>query len=106
MVAEAKRTDVEHLAKLSQCEIDNLHEYINLLKGIVDTLEQDIVTMRRKAKTFLKNGQKENYEHAMEKIDETLLRIETCQSCLDDCNRDIERKSERMKEYDHFLKSE
>jgi hypothetical protein len=105
MVVEASRTDVQRLRKVSEGEIENLKEYISLLDSIVENLEQDIVNTRLKAKDFLRTGQKENYGHLMERIHETILRIETCKKCIEECNLDLHRKEERIKEYDHLLNS-
>ena len=103
MVAEATRADVEQLKKVSLGEISNLREYVALLNSIVENLEQDIVATRAKAKEFLRTGQKENYGHLMERINETILRIETCRKCVEECNTDLVRKEERVREYDQFL---
>ena len=103
MVAEATHEDVERLKKVSLGEIGNLKEYVALLNSIIENLEQDIVLTRKKAKEFLKSGQKENYGHLMERIHETILRIETCRKCVDECNADLARKEERIKEYNNFL---
>lgn len=103
MVTEATQHDVERLRKVSLSEIVNLKEYVALLNNIIENLEQDIVLTRKKAKDFLKLGQKENYGHLMERIHETILRIETCRKCVDECNVDLARKEERVKEYDQIL---
>src|SRR6476469_9895687 len=100
MVTEATQEDVQRLKKVSLGEIGNLKEYVALLNSIVENLEQDIVVTRKKAKDFLKAGQQENYGHLMERIHETILRIETCRKCVEECNIDLARKEERIKEYD------
>ena len=103
MVAEATRTDVEQLKKVSLGEISNLKEYVALLNSIIENLDQDIIVTRAKAKEFMRTGQKENYGHLMERIHETILRIETCRKCVDECNADLARKEERVREYNQFL---
>lgn len=103
MVTEATNQDVERLRKVSLSEISNLKEYVALLNNIIENLDQDIVQTRQKAKEFLKSGQKENYGHLMERIHETILRIETCRKCVDECNADLARKEERLKEYNQIL---
>jgi hypothetical protein len=103
MIVEASKSDVERLKTISQGEVNNLKEYKLLLEGIVETLEKDVLEMREKAKLFNRSGQKENYGHAMEKIHETILRIETCRKCVQECEQDLERKSLRIKEFEHFL---
>ena len=47
--------------------------------------------------------QKENYGHLMERVHETILRIETCRKCVEECNADLARKEERLREYNLFL---
>lgn len=105
MVAEATRADVEQLKKVSLGEITNLREYVSLLNSIIENLEQDIVNTRAKAKEFMRMGQKENYGHLMERIHETILRIETCRKCVEECASDLARREERVREYDQFLGS-
>ena len=105
MVAEATRADVEQLKKVSLGEITNLQEYVSLLNNIIETLEQDIASTRQKAKEFLKEGQKDNYGHLMERVHETILRIETCKKCVEECNADLVRKEERLREYNQFLET-
>jgi hypothetical protein len=103
MVTEATHEDVERLKKVSLGEIGNLKEYVALLNSIIENLEQDIVVTRQKAKDFLKTGQQENYGHLMERIHETILRIETCRKCVEECNIDLTRKEARIREYNQFL---
>jgi hypothetical protein len=103
MVTEATQEDVQRLKKVSLGEIGNLKEYVALLNSIIENLEQDIVSTRQKAKEFLKSGQQENYGHLMERIHETILRIETCRKCVEECNTDLARKEERIREYNQFL---
>ncbi len=103
MVTEATHEDVEQLKKVSLNEIGNLKEYVALLNNIIENLEQDIVITRQKAKDFLKAGQQENYGHLMERIHETIMRIDTCKKCVEECNTDLARKEQRIKEYNHFL---
>jgi hypothetical protein len=103
MVTEATTVDVERLKKVSEGEVSNLKEYIALLKGIIDTLDQDIVATRDKAKEFLRSGQTDNYGHLMERINETILRIETCRKCVEDCTADLARRESRIREYNVIL---
>ena len=103
MVSEATPVDLERLKKVSEGEVNNLKEYITLLEGIIETLEEDIFQTRGKAKEFLKLGQKENYGHLMERVKETIERIETCHKCIEECNADLVRKEKRIKEYKDLL---
>lgn len=103
MVTEATHEDVERLKKVSLGEIGNLKEYVALLNSIIENLEQDIIATRQKAKEFLKTGQQENYGHLMERIHETILRIETCRKCVEECDVDLARKEARIREYNQFL---
>lgn len=103
MVTEATHEDVERLKKVSLGEIGNLKEYVALLNSIIENLEQDIIATRQKAKDFLKTGQQENYGHLMERIHETILRIETCRKCVEECEADLARKEARIREYNQFL---
>ena len=103
MVTEATHEDVERLKKVSLGEIGNLKEYVALLNNIIENLEQDIIATRQKAKEFLKTGQQENYGHLMERIHETILRIETCRKCVEECETDLARKEARIREYNQFL---
>jgi hypothetical protein len=105
MMAEASISDVEGLKKISQSEIANLKEYIGLLNNIIDGLEHDIELTREKARVFLKSGQKENYGHLMERIHETILRIETCRKCVEECTADLTRKEEKLRDYNRILSS-
>jgi len=103
MVTEATPVDLERLKKVSEGEVSNLKEYINLLEGIIETLEEDIFQTRVKAKEFLKAGQKENYGHLMERVKETIERIDTCHKCIEECTIDLERKERRLKEFNALL---
>ncbi len=103
MVTEATPVDLERLKKVSEGEVSNIKEYIILLEGIVETLEEDIFQTRSKAKEFLKSGQKQNYGHLMERVKETIERIETCHKCIEECKIDLERKEKRLKEYNQLL---
>jgi hypothetical protein len=103
MMAEASTYDVEGLKKISVGEIANLREYIALLQNIISNLEQDIEATREKAKVFLRSGQKENYGHLMERIHETILRIETCRKCVDECKGDLARKEEKLRDFNKIL---
>src|SRR5688500_11977317 len=103
MVPEASTIDVEGLKKISLGEISNLKEYIGLLNSIIENLEQDIQVTREKAKLFMKSGQKDNYGHLMERIHETILRIETCRKCVEECKQDLSRKEEKVRDYNIIL---
>ena len=103
MVTEATPVDLQRLKKESEGEVSNIKEYIILLEGIVETLEEDIFQTRSKAKEFLKSGQKQNYGHLMERVKETIERIETCHKCIEECKIDLERKEKRLKEYNQLL---
>ena len=103
MVTEASTYDVEGLRQLSLGEVANLKEYIGLLNNIIENLEQDIEVTRNKAKVFLKSGQQENYGHLMERIHETILRIETCRKCVQECEADLARKEEKVRDYNVIL---
>jgi hypothetical protein len=103
MMAEASIQDVEGLKKISLGEIANLKEYIGLLNNIIGNLETDIANTREKAKMFLRSGQKENYGHLMERIHETILRIETCRKCVEECKGDLSHKEEKVKDYNKIL---
>jgi flagellar biosynthesis chaperone FliJ len=105
MVTEASTLDVQRLKQVSEGELSNLKEYISLLNGIIDNLEEDILTARAKAKEFLKAGQQENYGHLMERISETIERIETCRKCVEECTSDLARKEARIKDFNTLLGS-
>lgn len=102
-MAEASTYEVEGLKKISLGEIANLKEYIGLLNNIIENLENDIAATREKAKMFMRSGQKENYGHLMERIHETILRIETCRKCVDECKTDLARKEEKVRDYNRIL---
>ena len=99
MLLEEPKYDVEAIKKTLANEVNNLVEYADMLKGLIVNFEKDIQETREKAELFLKTGQLDNHGHALERINETEIRIKTCQNCVAECETQIAHKKDMLRLY-------